>query len=173
MLEFAASLLPFTEALATPKRLCGVTQRAPRDKRMTSKDLVRERKVDGAKRREIDTKSEVQNNAYSVHAPTKHSEMAVTRAIPVLCSTNGEGAWGADVRREKGQALGQAEDLEALNLAFLLRGYTKSCRCTGKVPRPRGTKAGPHAQTLCLAARRSGTTPLPKEMAATFVLAPA
>ena len=38
---------------------------------MTRKDLVVEPKVDGAKRKGIAGKSEVQNNAYSVHGDTE------------------------------------------------------------------------------------------------------
>src|SRR5580692_9283715 len=71
MLEFAASLLPFTEALAAPKRSSEAILSTPLYKRMTSKDLVREQNVDGAKRKGTAGKSEVQNNAYSVHAATE------------------------------------------------------------------------------------------------------
>ena len=49
---------------------------------MTSKDLVRARNAKDAKRKGIDGKSEVQNNAYSVHAPTdalRSSIMPVNR----------------------------------------------------------------------------------------------
>jgi hypothetical protein len=158
MLEYAASLLPFTGALAAPKLGRRETPSTPQHKRMTSKDLVRKQNGTGAKRKGKAPKSEVQNNAYSVHAATEHAEMAATRAIPVLCSRSGEGAWGADFPREKGQALGPAEDPAALNLACLLRGYTKPCGCTGKVPRPRGTKTSHYAK-LFLGTPLSGTTP--------------
>jgi hypothetical protein len=71
MLEFAASLLPFTEALAAPKPECRAMLGDPQLKQMTSKDLVGERDIDGAKGKGIAGKSEVQNNAYSVHAATE------------------------------------------------------------------------------------------------------
>jgi hypothetical protein len=71
MLEFAASLLPFTEALAAPKPECRAMLRTPQLKWMTRKDLVLQRNIAGAKRKGIAGKSEVQNNAYSVHAATE------------------------------------------------------------------------------------------------------
>jgi hypothetical protein len=42
LLEFAASLLPVTEAFAAPKRDPYVISLRPSDKQMTSKDLVGE-----------------------------------------------------------------------------------------------------------------------------------
>ena len=71
MLEFAASLLPFTEALATPKPQGGTILRVPEHKRMMSKDLVEGETSESEKTMGNTEKLEVQNNAYSVHAATK------------------------------------------------------------------------------------------------------
>src|SRR5580692_3939857 len=105
MLEFAASLLPFTEALAAPKRSSEAILSTPLYKRMTSKDLVREQNVDGAKRKGTAGKSEVQNNAYSVHGDTEalhtRSPWLVSdqtwarekrKALTLLLAVNGDGA---------------------------------------------------------------------------------
>jgi len=82
MLEFAASLLLFTEALATPKPQGGTILRVPKHKRMTSKDLVEEETSESEKMMGNTEKLEVQNNAYSVHAATK---VVQTRSPCLVC----------------------------------------------------------------------------------------
>ena len=69
--EFAASLLPRRDALAAPKLEPLLLVITFSHKQMTSKDLVGERRWEHRAEAEIGRKSEVQNNAYSVHSPTR------------------------------------------------------------------------------------------------------
>jgi hypothetical protein len=70
-LEFAASLLPSTEALAAPNSELPVTLISQPHKAMSSKHLGHLRNHEEAGREQIQKKSEVQNNAYCMHSATK------------------------------------------------------------------------------------------------------
>jgi hypothetical protein len=72
--EFAASLLPMTDALAAPKLEPLVLAITPSHNQMTSKDLVRRVEVRAPARIEIAAKSKVQNNAYSMHSAPQHPQ---------------------------------------------------------------------------------------------------
>ena len=71
LLEFAASLLPYIEAFAAPKGQTPVILITKPLKQMNSKDLSSRSLVEGKTTVEIAAKTEVQHNAYSMHAGTK------------------------------------------------------------------------------------------------------
>jgi hypothetical protein len=71
LLEFAASLLSMTDALAEPKREDHVIRVTRRHNRMTNKDLHGAEERQPLRLMENPGESKVQKNAYSMHAATK------------------------------------------------------------------------------------------------------
>ena len=76
VLGFAASLVLETDALAAPKVESSVSVRMPRHKQMNIKYLGQLPRPRGRAVTEITAKSEVQNNAYSMHPRTKTLQTA-------------------------------------------------------------------------------------------------
>jgi hypothetical protein len=74
LLEFAASLLPVTDALAAPNLETLVILVTRRHNQMTNKDLDRRVKKETEGVLENPGESKVQKNAYSMHAATKPSK---------------------------------------------------------------------------------------------------
>jgi hypothetical protein len=74
LLEFAASLLPMTAALATPKRESSVILVTPPYNRMTNKEL--DERAERKRRWFAENPGEfkVQKNAYSMHATTERTQ---------------------------------------------------------------------------------------------------